>query len=125
MNGKITSAARNKNARTAIYESGFQGGENVSPTPVAVLGIVATNKGAATTYVMLFDSAAAPSGAPTYAPVAVPAGQTVAVSYNDVTGDGSVFGLATSSGLSWGASSSASTYTADASDVWCSIRFMQ
>lgn len=123
MNGIITQTARVKNGLINIYTALFVGGENISPTPAIVVGLMATNKGASTIYLQLFDSKAAPSGAPTFPPIAVAAGATVTVNYNDGPGDGALFGVSTSTGLTWGASSTPASYTADTTDCAVQIRY--
>jgi hypothetical protein len=123
MNGNIYQTSRTQNANVNIYDSaGVQAGENIATTPCSVFAVQATNKGAAVAYVHLFDRTSGPTGAPTFVPIAVPPGTTVSVSFNDVCGAG-LFGLSCTSGLTWGASSTMASYTADSTDLWVSIRF--
>ena len=123
MNGNIKQTSRTQNAKVNIYDSaGVQAGENVVGTPCNVFAVVATNKGASVAYLQMFDSTSAPSGVPSFVPVAVPPGTTACVNFNDVSGNG-LFGLSCTSGLTWGASTTATTYTADSSDLWVSIHY--
>ena len=126
MNGKLVPSFRLQSSTVDCYDSGSftNAGEVVAANPCSLQGLIATNKGASVVYVQLFDSTSAPTGAPTYAPIAVPAGQTVSITWNDVIGSG-LFGLPFAKGLTWGASSSAASYVADSADCWAQLRYMQ
>jgi hypothetical protein len=120
-----TKTSRNNPTWLATYESGFGDGESISASPVVVQAVSVTNKGASALYFQLFDLAtAAGAGAvPVTMPIAVPAGSTVSVDYNAVSGAG-FFGFATAAGLAWAASTTAGTLTADStSSLWTSIRY--
>ena len=107
------------------YDSGFQDGEVIESTPPILLRLVVTNKSAGTLYALVFDAATLPGdgAVPTIAPIAVPAGQTVSVHFNESSGHGFT-GLAMTAGLAWCPSTTAGTKTIDnTSSIWLSARY--
>jgi hypothetical protein len=126
MSSTTRETARSKPGTIHQYDSGFQNGEAIQTTYApAVYSIVATNKSAGTLYAMLWDAATLPTDgtAPTIVPIAVPAGATIAVQFNEQSGD-EYSGLQMSAGLAWCGSSTASTKTIDTtSSLWLAVRY--
>jgi hypothetical protein len=122
--GSITTS-RHLPTRIQIFDTGFGNGGSILTAPPILLGLTVTNKGASTLYLQLFDAEAVPAGGtvPTFVPIAVPAGTTVAISFTDVSGNG-LLGLQCSAGLSWASSTTAGTLTQDStSSLWVQARF--
>ena len=97
-------------------------------SPCIFLDVIALNKGAATLYVMVFDTTSVPANAtiPLFQPVPVPAGTQVVFSLNDLTGGGTLVGMKTTNGLCWAASTTVASLTVDAtSSLWATIRYLK
>jgi hypothetical protein len=108
------------------YDSqGFANSGVVKAAPGGFLGAYGFNNGAATIYVMFFNSTTVPANAsiPSMAPIPVPAGGTFSL-LNSQTVGGTSFGPPMSVGLSWAGSTTAASLTVDTTNsTWLTCQF--
>lgn len=124
---KTTNSLRQSPARKVLqYDTqGFANSEAVETKPKQLLSIFASNKGAATLWIMLFDGTVVPANAtlPIMQGLQVAAGGQTFLDLSDRGGQG-LSGLTLANGLVWAGSSTQASLTVDTTaSSWVTIRY--